>query len=227
MTTKYIVIAAGEQTRWNNYLNVEKHYVILNGEPIIERTVRQLNEHKINPKDIIVASKHYKLDNATNIYPKLDYENNADADKFLSTSHHWNTQGRTVIIYGDVYFTDQAIKTIIQYQGKDWRNFCRPYPSQITGGQWGECFAISFYPNMIEQGLKQLHRIAQLHKTNKISRCGGWEWTRAIYGVPDKNIRHPHLKHCPLYYIIDDLTEDIDYPDDYERLKQAIEKQHG
>jgi hypothetical protein len=225
MKTKYIIQAAGEQTRWNNYLGVDKHYAILDGEPLIERTVRQLNEHDIDKSDIIVVSHKYTLKNATNYRPDPTIKHQyADAAKFLDSHKIWNRKGRTVIIYGDVYFTDEAIKTIIEYQPTDWRNFCRPWKSQHTGTPWGECFAISFYPKQQIRALNELYRIANLHTTGKISRCGGWEWTRAMAGKPDSQIRHPHQHNLKEYYIIDDLTDDIDYPQDYERLKKAIAK---
>lgn len=219
--TRAVIIAAGEQSRWDNYLDTPKHLVTLNGEVLIERTIRLLRENDIS--DILVASIDY-VTSATDIYPTLDYENNADADKFLSSKDWWADDDRTLIVYGDVYFTDQAMQTIVHYSSTDWRLFCRPTPNEITGTPFGECFAISLYPDHHEETLTQLHRIAKPHRTGVISRCGGWELATAMMGKPDNQILNKYPKPSSLYVVIDDETDDIDFPDDYERLKKVLEQ---
>lgn len=218
-----IIIAAGEATRWNNHTGTTKHFAVFNGEPVINRTVRLLRENGVEREDIYIVSKDYRIEGANNYHIVPNYEENADADKFLSSTDLWSKDERTVIFYGDVYFSDSAMKQIVSYEGDDWRLFCRPTPSTITGTPWGECFAISIYPKDHEKTLSQLRRIAELHRTKAISRCGGWELARAMMGKPDNKIRHPHVTSSPLYYIIDDETDDIDYPEDYDRLKKVVE----
>lgn len=41
---KYIIMADGKGTRWNNFNNIPKHFIEIDGEKIIFRTVRLLNE---------------------------------------------------------------------------------------------------------------------------------------------------------------------------------------
>ena len=43
---KYIIMCDGKGTRWKNYKDIPKHFVKINGEPLIKRTVRQLNERE-------------------------------------------------------------------------------------------------------------------------------------------------------------------------------------
>src|SRR5690606_37023468 len=114
---------------------------------------------------------------------KIDYENNADADKFLSSKHLWNKDGRTLVFYGDCYFTEEAMDTIINFEKEEWTLFCRPNASKITGTPWGECFAQSFYPQHIKRHEDKLNEIAHLHKTKQIKRCGGWEHYRAMVDI--------------------------------------------
>ena len=45
---KYIIMADGKGTRWQNYNDIPKHFIEINGEKIIERTVRLLRD---NSKD--------------------------------------------------------------------------------------------------------------------------------------------------------------------------------
>lgn len=209
---RVLIICAGEGTRWNNYLGVPKHLAVLNGEAIIDRTVRQLRERGVEYLVILKdEDDRYPLPQAI---VDVDYETNADADKFLSSKKYWNREGRTIILYGDVYFTDEAIDTILNYGSDDWLLFCRPDGSRITGGKWGECFAFSLKAEHLKLFEEKLHYVATLWKTGVIKRCGGWELYRAMIGRTDKQVRHPH-KMGSNYVEINDATEDMDSPDDY------------
>lgn len=214
--TRVIIICAGEATRWKDHLGVPKHLIPIDGEPLLNRTVRLLRHFHIS--DITVVSKddpRYKIEGAKQFVATLNYEENADADKFLSSRELWNDQGRTIVLYGDVFFSLEALNTIINSKETDWTLFCRPDASRITGHKWGECFAISFYPESHNEMTVQLRRTATLWKAGKISRCGGWELYRAMTGRPDDKIRHPHLMTTN-FVKIDDFTEDFDSPEDYE-----------
>lgn len=217
-----IIIAAGEATRWKNHTGTTKHFAVLNGQPIIHRTIDLLRANGVAYDDIYIVSKDYNLPYGNNYHIVPNYEQNGDADKFLSSADLWAKDQRTVIIYGDVYFSEKAMHRIVHYQNTGWRLFCRPTASAITGTKWGECFAIQLYPQHHQLTLDKLHHIAMLHRTGAISRCGGWELARAMMNKPDNKIRHPHVLYSPLYVVIDDETDDIDYPDDYDRLKQVL-----
>jgi len=49
---KYIIMADGKGTRWNNFNNIPKHFIEINGEKIIFRTVRLLNETGVEDSPI-------------------------------------------------------------------------------------------------------------------------------------------------------------------------------
>lgn len=217
--TVAIIIAAGEATRWKNYLGVPKHYAKVDDEPIIERTVRLLGERGV--ENIYTVSKSYNIRGAANFVPTLNYEENADADKFLSSKDLWNMSGRTIVLYGDVYFTDKAMDSIVGFPDHQWKLFCRPGPSLYTGTPHGECFAQSFYADHIEAHEKALRKIAKLKLEGKIDRCGGWEHSRMMAGLEDIN---RHIKDLDIYYVIDDFTEDFDYPADYKTFMRNLKK---
>ena len=212
-----IIICAGEAKRWANHLGVPKHLVPVDGEPILNRTVKLLEQNGV--ADIHIVSKddpRYDVDGAEQYIPELNYAEHADADKFLSSKALWNREGRTVVFYGDVYFTQAAITVICHYAKTEWTLFCRPNKSSYTGSPWGECFAQSFYPHDIPKHETALHRIARLYKRGVINRCGGWEHYRAMIGLPDNKIRSKIFKRN--FVEIDDFTDDFDYPEDYERF---------
>lgn len=217
--TKYIIIAAGEATRWNNYMGITKHFAVLNGEPILIRAVRLLKENGVKAQDIELVSLDYNVEGVTNHHITPNYKENADADKFLSSAHLWNREGRTVIVYGDVYFSDYAMQRITNYEGKDWTMFCRP--GTINNATAGECFAASFYPDEIDRGIAQLKELTRLYRAKQFSRIGGWEWSRLMSDVSRDKIWE-HQLDLNVYDVIDDETDDLDFPRDYLRLKEVV-----
>lgn len=211
---KAIIIAAGKATRWNNYLGVPKHFIEIDSEPIIARTVRLLNKYNVADISVVANDDRYDIPGSSLYKPAINYADNADADKFLSSRELWSKTGRTLVLYGDCFFTEEAIETIVNYNVREWTLFCRPHKSKITGAKWGECFCQSFYPEHIEAHEKALYRIVNLYKRKVINRCGGWEHYRAMMGRPDNMVRLPHTMSTN-YVIIDDWTDDFDNPDDY------------
>ena len=223
MTTA-IIIAAGEATRWGDYLGTPKHLVKVDDEPIIYRSVRLLLKNGITDINVVGPDDdRYRIEGSKLFIPQKNYEKNADADKFLNSESLWNTEGRTIVLYGDVFFTEEAMKTICEWEGTDWRLFCRYGPSSVTGTPYGECFAQSFYPKDLKRHKKMLEYIAELWFTKQINRCGGWEHARAMAGVTGPQVRM-HRHKPKLYHIIDDWTDDFDKPQDYDRFMENWSK---
>lgn len=219
---RVLVIAAGDGTRWGNYLGVPKHLAELGGERILDRTARQVAERGhvawvVGPP----GDLRYLVPRSQLAAPVLN-ASNGDADKFLSSAYAWSRTDRTVILYGDVWFTDEAMDTILGYPGEDWRLFARLGPSAITGTPYGECFAFSFGPGHRSMFTGHLWRLGAMWRAGKIPRCGGWELYRSLSG---QRI-HETVATVPDYgnvTNIDDLTDDVDYPADHLRLAAAIE----
>lgn len=212
----FIHIAAGDGTRWRNHLGVPKHLAPVHGEPVLHRTVRQLRHHNPDATTIIVGppdDPRYKPP-GTHLEPPRLTPANGDADKFLSSAHLWNPGGRTTVIYGDIYLTDQAAETIATGQPDDWTLYC-------TFQGRGECFAQTFLPHHQQEHRQALDHIVDLYRRRIIDRNGGWEHYRAMNGVTGKAVRkHRTLKrHID---IGDGITCDLDYPDDYTDLMRKL-----
>jgi hypothetical protein len=211
-----IVICAGEATRWGGHRGTPKHLLAPEGERLLDRTVRLAREYGAGR--VLVVSKpgdtRYEVDGAERVDARLT-PSNADADKFLSSRHLWSEEGRTVVLYGDVWFDDEAMARILRDERREWLMWCRPGPSTVTGATSGECFAIGFWPEHHTEYETALHRVASLWRAGLLRRCGGWETYRAMCGVPDASLR-THRMHSR-YEVIDGWTEDFDKPLDYER----------
>lgn len=212
-----IVICAGEATRWGDHRGTAKHLLAPGrDERLLDRTVRLAREH--GAARVLVVSKpgdrRYESPGAERVDARLT-PTNADADKFLSSRHLWAPGGRTVVLYGDCWFDDDAMRRIIADERREWLLWCRPGPSKVTGATSGECFAVTFWPEHHTEYTAALHRVAALWRAGLLRRCGGWETYRAMTGATDEALRRHRMNGR--YEQIGGWTEDFDKPVDYER----------
>lgn len=218
MRTVAIVIAAGDATRWSNYLGVPKHFIPIEGEPIIERTVRLLAEHPSHMETYVVGPDDNYCIKGSHLYIPKKNPDHFGLDKFMNSMELWNPEGRTIIFYGDVYFTEDAIGWILEDDRRHFVLHARPFNSHITGTPWGECFALSFYHTDHVQIRDAMDRLIRLGAQRKIKRLGGWELYRAMLALVPDQLLGLHIVSSRNFNDINDWTDDFDYPDDYDRF---------
>lgn len=196
---KYIIMAAGKGTRWNNYLGVPKHLIEINGETLLARTTRLLKENGI--KDYIITSSDERYKQYGTTIPQT--RNDAEIDRF-----EYVNDNEVCYLYGDVYYTDEAIKTIINTKAQDVLFF----------GSHVEIFAVK----IIDKDMFYAHKkkVKELYMQGRINRCIGWEVYRSIHKIPFNQ----HII-TNRYVYIEDGTDDIDYPEDYIEFKKKYEKE--
>lgn len=136
-----------------------------------------------------------------------------DADKFLSSRSVWNRNDRTVILFGDVWFSEDAIRNIMKHDEESWTIFCRFGKSELTGCPYGEIYGFSFELNSRDFAEEHMKKVGTLNKQGKLWRSSGWEIYRSMSGAKDLTV---HKKYSN-YVLIDDWTEDFDFPRDYEK----------
>ena len=205
---RVIIMCAGNGTRWGNYLGVPKHFVTVDGKMLLHRTVEQFLGHDI----FIVANSNMYSVEGTTLYHPIHNHKNANADKILNSSPLWSDRERTILLFGDVYFTDEAVQKIKEFTERDWTVFGRMKGSKITGKKWGELFAFSFYPEHIQELKNASNNALSDYKDGYVSRVQGWEIYRSWAGG---DIRiHREYGH---FIEIDDFTDDFDFPRDYDR----------
>ena len=140
MTTRVLILAAGDAVRWENYRNTPKHRLIIEDEILIERTARQFLKYTNDV--VIVGNKNAHQVEGCSMYVPGQGRNLKDMAKFISSQTIWSDD-RTVLVFGDVYFTDEAVETIMS-DTKQWRFYLRKGASTVTGKGWREIFGLSF-----------------------------------------------------------------------------------
>lgn len=103
---KYVIMAGGKATRWKNFNNTPKHLVEVNGETLLARIVRQLNER--GEKDIIVTSydPRYEIPGLTRYEP-------LSSNKAYNMFNYELLTEPMVFLYGDTYYLDDVFDKII------------------------------------------------------------------------------------------------------------------
>lgn len=216
MTDRYIIPCAGNGNRWTEQTGTPKQLVKLCGEPILYRTVRQLHERGATDIRIIVkdlTDPRFKIPGTRRATAKLNPDN-GPADKFCSSRHLWNRNGRTTILFGDVFFTDQAMDTIVNPDdGGDWRVYARFGTSNITGCRHPELFGITLHPDHHTLADQAIAYCVDLHQRGLLKGwSGGWQVYAAM--CADTDLKARDRGHS---VTIDDWTEDMDWRVDWER----------
>jgi FkbM family methyltransferase len=132
--------------------------------------------------------------------------------EYRATRSLWNRDGRTILLLGDTYFTDDAIRKVETFAARKYQGFGRHGKSNITGCRYGELFAASWWPEQFEKMEEYLKIIEGHHARGTITRPTGWMLLRAWQGTP----LNKHRTEPEWMTTIDDLTDDWDFPVDYE-----------
>ena len=194
---KYIIMAAGEGKRWNDYMGIPKHLVEINGETLLGRTTRLLKERGI---DYIITGNDERYKQYGTLI-KQSY-NDCEIDRFEPVSEP------VCYLYGDVYYTESAIDKIIN----------TPVDDVLFFGSNYEIFAVKV--KNLELFFRNKDRVKKQYLDNKINRCIGWEVYRSINNIP-LNVHMITRRYIKIL----DGTDDIDFPQDYEDFKRRIENE--
>jgi len=200
---RVIIMADGEGKRWNNYTGVPKHLIDIDGEQLLYRTVRLLKENGIEDIYITSHDKRYEIEGTTRYEPK---NNLYEIDRFCSCYPIWKEE--TLFLYGDVYYTEEAMKTIINTDVMDFEFFGRFGQREEFKKNNGEIFAvkiknINWFKNACEF-------IREEEKKGNL-RGIGWDVYKTLLHIPYKEL---YLKGN--FTVINDETEDFDSPEEYE-----------
>jgi hypothetical protein len=230
---RIIILCAGDSSKWNSYLGIKnKHFIEINGEPILSRTVRLIKKYAPEAQVIITTKAEnlslYDYDGCDTFIPIRDAFLDRDIDKYNNLIPIWSQNDRTILMLGDVYFTESAMKKILFHKRHSITFFARPHPSKITGHRWREHFATSFWPEH-HQTLKDIYKRC-IDEHELFCKPGAWEIYGMVIGGKIKSsskikslYKITHFLHLEVLLasvkghlvLIDDATDDFDTPEDF------------
>lgn len=212
---KYIIMAGG---KYDNFKK-PKQLLIVNDEVIIERTIRLLKENGI--KDISISTNNPAFDYLG--LPILKHNNSYEV-KNEKLYGYWcdafyPTNEPTCYIFGDVYFSNEAIKTIINTKTNDIELFGSMPPFADNYSKlWIEPFALKVVDTN--------HLKASIQRTKELDAEGKfwrkpimWELWTVIKDVPLQTKPNEYIYN---YTAINDYTTDIDNEEDIIRIENCL-----
>lgn len=213
---KYIIMCGGYYEHFNE---TPKQLSVVNGEPLVARTIRLLKENGI--KDIFISSNNPIFKQ----YGEVLQHENSYVCKNGKVYGYWldayyPLDEPCVYLHGDVYYSEKAIKTIID---------CKPSVNTFIGNQvakniqhrnWGEPFGwIIVDQKSFKEGIKKTKK---LQDEGKLTRgyAISWELYRVLNNL-DPNVQ---WVLDTTYLTIADETIDIDEPSQISQLDRKIKE---
>lgn len=189
---RILVMAQGQATRFPG-----KHFVPINGEPLLQRTLRLCRE--LTSREIVVIGwatdpfVHLK----TNLHTQRD-PGSGLLDGIWNTRDLWSRY--TTILLGDVVFSRAALKRCLD--PRTFAFFGRLGPNVHTQRPYGEIFGLSL-------GARGQKIVTKTIGDPKIRQQRGGQ----LWGLWD--LVSSRARWCA----IEDWTDDVDTPDDLEALQ--------
>ena len=189
-------MADGKGTRWNNHNGIPKHLIEIDGEILIERTVRLLNKYDKDAKVIITShDKRYEFDGATRYEPQ---NNNLEIDRFTEEL----IENDTCFLYGDTYYTESSLVEILETETDDIAFF----------GNSKSIVAVKIKDADLFE--KHVKNVKKLFLEGKIEKCVGWQVYQSVTG-------QDFSKKAVLgekFILLDSQTTDINTPEEYKEI---------
>lgn len=209
---KYIIMCGGKYRQWET----PRQLTEVNGEPIVARTIRLLRENGIT--DIAISSDDPVFERFG--VPVLNHQNGYDARGYNDFDGYWcdafyPTDEPVCYLFGDVIFSPQAIKTIVETKVDDIMLFgSKPPFAKEYPKPWIEPFAFKVQNTARLKNacleVKELDALG-VFKRKPIA----WELWSVICGSAPNRIDYSYVG-------INDYTTDIDYPEEVEKVLKWI-----
>ena len=212
---KYVILANSN----NIDFKTPRQLTVINGEPLVVRTIRLLKENGIN--DIVICAKDKQFDNlgAIRFEPiNSDYDYQTGKGYWLNAFPFELLNEPVCFIWGDVYFSKNAIKTIVETPTDSTLFFCSyENHSPLYIKDWDEPLAYKVVDtNLFKESINETKRIYDEKGTWRHPIV--WELYRVIHG---QNINVHNMTTD--YIAINDESCDIDNLDDIIKLKKIVE----
>ena len=206
---KTIILADGEGKRWGNYRGTPKHLLQIDGEPLIDRMIRQSKEYT---DDITIIGGHI------NKYAKNDRFNYPEKRRlFLEIATRYREP--FILLNGDCFYTDEIIKDCFERETDTWLHWCCPHPNYYTGKPWGE----GYIHKVVDLEWWTSKLVDYNHKVDRrlIKIGNDWSINRFLYGKTDLITHSENIHDLSKYDVYwHDETDDFDFPIDYDRFME-------
>lgn len=221
---KYIIMCGGNY----DFSEPKQFTKVLDDERIIDRTIRLLKENGV--EDIAISTNNDAFASCGVPLLKNAQNNWSDIEKDKTKRGYWLDafypyQDSCVYLYGDVFYTERAIKSIVATVNTEKKKNIL-YGSAIALNKlhknWGEPFA--YIVNDMPTFRAGIEAVKKLQDEGKLLREAiTWELYRYLNNL-DVNI---HEVKEDTFYAIDDATDDLDKAEKVDLILTKLGKNNG
>lgn len=201
------------------YNNFKEHKALtkINGEPLIERTIRLLKENNIEDYYISSNDDHFnKYSRVLHHENSYRYENGKNVGYWVDA--YYPTNEPCIYLHGDVYYSEDAIKQILNLKPKVNTMIGNQYALNENHDKVGEPFGWIIVNQ--KEFRKAIDKCKELQDAGKIDRGIAISWE--LYEVLNGHDINDFIITRDTYYPIADETIDIDAPEQIEILEKKI-----
>ncbi len=197
---RWFILAGGSATRWEGYLgHKNKCYLEIDGESLVDRTIRLLEENGVNNYEVVLDG----------------YKSKREAFEGIAKE----AQCPFGILLGDCYYTEAIIKDATHRDETEWKHYYNCLPNQWTGCGWEEGY-IHLVPNW-EWWLGKMTEFNRKCESGEIQFYKDYQIDRYLRGYSTEEYRGATLDEHDIYW--NDETDDFDYPSDYDKFMERHE----
>lgn len=213
---KYVIMCGGDYKDFET----PKQLTIINGETLVDRTIRLLKEQGIN--NIYISSNDNRFDRPN--IPRLEHKNTYKVKNEVQEGYwldafypYFKPQDKVCFLFGDVYYSKSAICTIVGLKCTKNTLFGTSDAKNEQHENWGEPFAYKVVDyDTFMKGIAAVKKMQDEGKTKRIPIV--WELYRYLNNL-DVNIQQVL---DDTYVCIDDETMDTDTPEKIKNLQDTI-----
>lgn len=207
---KYIIMCGGTYYAWST----PRQMTEINGEAIVARTIRLLRECGVSDIYISTNDMRFLKFGVTLLQHYNDFDTYGRGSW---TEAFYPTEEPACYIMGDVVFSPEAIRTIVETPVKSIQFFASAPPfSPIYSRRWAEPFAFKVED---QRRFRAAIDFVIANETTGIfnRRPIAWELWQVINGEDVNMINFSN------YVVINDYTCDIDQPGDVAEIERAVQ----
>lgn len=190
---------------------------IINGETLVERTIRLLKENGV--EDILISANDCQFEKyATVIYHENSYKCQDGKIEGYWVDAYYPTDKPCIYLHGDVYYSEKAIKKILDYNACYNTFIGNEIARNKEHKNWGEPFGWIIVDQKAFR--KAINDTKKLQDEGKLERGYAISWE--LYRVLNKLNPNKMYIYDNTYLSIDDETIDIDEESQIEVLNERL-----
>ena len=206
------IYAQGEGSRWGEGSHLElpsvkKQLLPIGKELLVQRTVRQFNQHHV-----IIFGKCKAFGDLfscdTDIW-ELKEPAGSIIDGFLTTAPYWKKPGSSILILGDVIFENKVAQDISNFSGENVTIFGRMSSNDFTSKKAKEIFAVALPDN--EETKQRFFGVM----VNFINQCGKERSSKKLWDLWFYIVEKGLTEYIFRDYSGRSYTDDVDSTEEY------------